>query len=57
MPVGNIVLLFAGMSHPGVALLSLFVDVLALAIGVLLAVLARYLTRAAALQEEVNATV
>lgn len=54
---GNLVLLFSNMSHPAVGLMSLFVDVLALAIAVLLAVLARYLTKASVLQEEVDATV
>jgi len=55
--VGNVVLLLAGLSHPAVALLSLFIDVLALAIAVLLAVLSRYLTTGSALQAEVDATV
>jgi hypothetical protein len=55
--IGNIILLLLGMNHPGIVLVSLFVCVLGVSLAVLAAVLARYLTKAAALQEEVDGTI
>jgi len=52
--VGNIAFLLLGMSHPGVLFLALIADVFVVALAVLLAVLSRYLTKAAALQEEAD---
>jgi len=51
---GNVVFLLLGMSHPGVLFLSLIADVFVIALAVVLAVLSRYLTKAAALQEEAD---
>ncbi|MDR1409192.1 MAG: DUF2975 domain-containing protein [Oscillospiraceae bacterium] len=48
--VGNIVLFLFGMSHPFVLLISAIVDIFAIALALLAAVLARYITKAAALQ-------
>ena len=55
--LGNAVLLLLGMSHPGVMLVSLFVDVFGISLAVLAAVLARYVAKAAALQEEADGTI
>ena len=52
--LGNIAYLILGLSHPGVLFLSLIADVFVVALAVLLAVLSRYLTKAAALQEEAD---
>ena len=52
--IGNIAFLLLGMSHPGILFLSLIADVFVIALAVLLAVLSRYLTKAAALQEEAD---
>jgi len=52
--IGNIIFLLLGMSHPGVLFLSLIADVFVISLAVVLAVLARYLTKAAALQEEAD---
>ncbi|HNX13764.1 MAG TPA: DUF2975 domain-containing protein [Oscillospiraceae bacterium] len=54
--VGNIVLFFLGMSHPGVLLFSLIGAVFAVGLALLAAVLSRYLTKAAVLQEESEGT-
>lgn len=55
--VGNVVLLLLNMNHPGILLLSLFLDVLGVALAVAAAVLSRYLTKAALLQEEADGTI
>jgi len=55
--IGNILLLLLNMSHPGILLLSFFVDVFGLSLAVLAAVLSRYLTKAAVLQEEADNTI
>lgn len=54
---GNIVLLFLNMNHPGILLISLCIDVFGFALAILAAVLSRYITKAAVLQEEADATV
>lgn len=54
---GNVVFLLLNMNHPGIFLLSLFVDVFGVALAVAAAVLSRYLTKAAALQEEADGTI
>ncbi len=54
---GNVLFIFLNMNHPSIFLLSLFVDVFGAALAVAAAVLARYITKAAALQEEADATV
>lgn len=53
---GNVVLLLMNMSHPGVLLFSIMADIFAVALALLAAVLSRYLTRAAFLQEESEGT-
>ena len=52
--IGNIAFLLLGWSHPGILFISLIADMLVVALAVLLAVLSRYLTKAAALQEEAD---
>jgi len=52
--LGNVLFLLIDMSHPGVLFLALIADVFVIALAVLLAVLSRYLTKAAALQEEAD---
>lgn len=54
--VGNVVLLLLDMSHPGVLLFSIIGDIFAIALALLAAVLSRYLTKAAVLQEESEGT-
>ncbi len=54
---GNVVFLLLGMSHPGVLLSSLLVEVLGIALALAAAVLARYITKAALLQEESDGTI
>lgn len=54
--VGNIVLLLLNMNHPGILLLSVIGDIFAVALALLAAVLSRYLTKAAVLQEESEGT-
>lgn len=53
---GNIILLLLNMNHPGILLLSLIGDIFAVALALLAAVLSRYLTKAAVLQEESEGT-
>lgn len=53
---GNIVLLLFNMNHPGILLLSVIGDIFAVALALLAAVLSRYLTKAAVLQEESEGT-
>jgi hypothetical protein len=55
--VGNIVLIFLEISHPGVFLLSLLVDILGVSLALLAAVLSRYITKAADLQEDIEGTI
>jgi len=50
--IGNVVLLLLDMNHPGILLLSIIGDIFAVALALLAAVLSRYLTKAAVLQEE-----
>jgi len=54
---GNVVLWLASLNHPGVLLLSLFVDIFGVSLALLAAVLSRYITKAAALQEEADGTI
>lgn len=54
---GNLTFLLLGMNHPGIILISLFVDIFAIALAVLAAVLSRYITKAAVLQEESEGTI
>ncbi|MDR0325656.1 MAG: DUF2975 domain-containing protein [Oscillospiraceae bacterium] len=54
---GNLVFMGLGLSHPGVLLASLFADVFGISLAMLAAVLARYITKAAVLQEEADGTI
>jgi hypothetical protein len=54
---GNIVMLLLNMSHPGIVLVSLFVDMVGIALAIIAATLSRYVTKAAALQEEAEGTI
>jgi hypothetical protein len=54
---GNILFAILGMTHPGVLILSLFVDIFGIALAILAAVLSRYITKAAVLQEEGEGTI
>ena len=54
---GNTVFLLLNMSHPLVLLISIFINVFGVSLAVLAAVLSRYLTKAAKLQEEVDSTI
>jgi len=55
--VGNAVYLLLHMSHPLVLLMSLFIAAFGVSLAVMAAVLSRFLTKAAALQEEADATI
>ena len=55
--VGNVVLLLLNMNHPGILLLSVIGDIFIIALALLAAVLSRYLTKAAILQEESEGTI
>ena len=55
--LGNVVLLFANMSHPGVTLLSLFAVFAGAAVTVAAAALSYHVKKAAALQEENDLTI
>jgi len=55
--VGNLVFWLIGINLPGVLLLSLLVDIFAIALAVLAAVLSRYITKAAVLQEDSEGTI
>jgi hypothetical protein len=50
--IGNVVLLLLNMNHPGILLFFILVDIFIIALALLAAVLSRYLTKAAILQEE-----
>ena len=54
---GNLVLIFANMSHPGIALLSLMVVFAGTAAAVIAAVLSHLVRKAAALQEQSDLTI
>ncbi|OQB20507.1 MAG: hypothetical protein BWY11_02347 [Firmicutes bacterium ADurb.Bin182] len=54
---GNIVLLLLDMNHPGFLLLSVIGVIFIVALALLAAVLSRYLTKAAVLQEESEGTI
>lgn len=54
---GNAALLLLNMNHPGIFLAFLFADIFAVSLAVMAAVLSRYLTKAAALQEEADGTI
>ena len=55
--LGNLILLFADMSHPGVALFSLLVVFAGIAVAVAAAVLSHLVRKAAALQEQSDLTI
>ena len=55
--VGNIVLLFTNMSHPGIALFSLLVVFAGVAVAVASAVLSHLVQKATVLQEQSNLTI
>ena len=54
---GNFVLFLLNMNHPGIFFLSFFVDVFGIALALSAAILSRYLTKAAVLQEEADGTI
>jgi hypothetical protein len=54
---GNIILQLFGLNHPGIIICSMFIDVLGIALALAAAVLSRYVTKAAVLQEESDATI
>jgi hypothetical protein len=54
--VGNIFFFLMNMSHPSIVLVSLFVDMVGIALAIIAATLARYVTKAAILQEEAEGT-
>ena len=54
---GNVVFLILQMTAPPVLFISMFIDILAISLALLAAVLARYVTKAAALQEESEGTI
>ena len=54
--IGNIVLILFNMNHPGILLLSVIGVIFTIALALLAAVLSRYLTKAAVLQEESEGT-
>ena len=55
--LGNVVLLFADMSHPGIVLMSFLVVFIGIAITVAAAVLSHLVRRAAVLQEQSDLTI
>ena len=55
--IGNVILLFLGMNHPGMLLLSVIGDIFIVASALLASVLSRYLTKASVLQEETEGTI
>jgi len=54
---GNIVFLLIGMNHPMILLISVIIAIFGFILAVLTALLSRSLTKAAALQEEVDGTI
>ena len=55
--LGNVIFLILGMNHPAVLLLSLFICMFNATLGIIAAVVARYLTKAVVLQEEADNTI
>jgi hypothetical protein len=55
--VGNVVLMLLHMSHPGILLFSILVDMLGVSLAIFAAVLSRYITKAALLQEDAEGTI
>jgi hypothetical protein len=55
--LGNVVLMLLHMSHPGILLLSILVDMLGVSLAIFAAVLSRYITKAALLQEDAEGTI
>jgi hypothetical protein len=55
--VGNVLFLFLNMSHPGIVLASLFVDIAEIAFAIIASTRSRYVTKAAVLQEDVEGTI
>ena len=55
--IGNLVLLFSNMSHPGIVLFSLLVDFVGIAVTVAAAVLSHLVKKAADLQEQSDLTI
>ena len=55
--VGNVILLFANMSHPGVALFSLLIVFSGVAVAVAAAALSHLVQKAAVLQEQSDLTI
>lgn len=55
--IGNIVMLFLNMSHPGVTLLSLLVVFVGVAVSIAAAVLSHLIVKAADLQEQSDLTI
>jgi hypothetical protein len=49
---GNVVIFVMGMLHPGMALASMLVGIFGIAFGIVLAVLSRYIAKAAELREQ-----
>jgi hypothetical protein len=54
---GNVIFVLIGKSHPGILILSLFADIFGLSSAILAAVLSRYITKAAVLQEDSEGTI
>lgn len=55
--IGNIVLLFLNMNHPGIILFSLLIDFVGIAVTVAAAALSHLVKKAAALQEQSDLTI
>ena len=55
--VGNVAFLLFQMSHPGILFLSMLGNIFAIALALLAAVLSRYITKAAELQEASEGTI
>ena len=55
--LGNIILLFAGINHPGIIIVSVFVTCLAMAISIAASALSHLIMEAADLQEQSDLTI
>lgn len=55
--IGNIVLMFMNMNHPGIVLGSLIIDFVGIAVAVAAAALSHLITKAAVLQEDSDLTI
>jgi len=55
--VGNIVLFFLNMNHPGILFVSLIIDIVGIVIALVAVILSHFVYKAAILQEESNGTV